>query len=102
RFASYFQGAEKRNALDEVLSTSLAFTVLIAICVCLTTVLVATFLPVFFGFTGSNRPTFTWLVFLLGLTTAIAFPERMMAAYLRGIQRFDLVNIVGTSAVVIR
>jgi O-antigen/teichoic acid export membrane protein len=102
RFAGYFQGAEQRNALDEVLSTSLAFTVLISIGVCLATLLVAALLPPFFGFTGSNQPTFRWLVILLGLTTAIAFPERMMAAYLRGIQRFDLVNIAGTSTVVIR
>src|SRR5262249_31543436 len=52
RFAGYFQGAEARSALDEVLSTSMAFTILIAVCVCLGTVVVAAFLPPFFGFSG--------------------------------------------------
>jgi len=102
RFAGYFQGAEQRNALDEVFSTSLAFTLLIGVCVCLITLFVALLLPPFFGFTGPGRPTFMRLVLLLGLTTAVAFPERMMSAYLRGIQRFDLPNIVSTSAVIVR
>jgi O-antigen/teichoic acid export membrane protein len=102
RFTGYFQGAEERKALDEVFCTSLVFTLLIASCISVITLPAALILPAFFRFTGPNRPTFMWLLLSLGLTTAIAFPERIMASYLRGLQRFDLFNAVSTSAVIIR
>lgn len=102
RYAGYFKGAEKRGALDEILSTSLAFTVAIGIVVCLVTTGLAFLLPGFFGFAGANRPTFIQIVIIMGAATGMAFPERMLAAYLRGVQRFDLVNLVGTGAVVVR
>jgi len=102
RFTGYFAGSERRSALDETLSTSMAFAVWISIAICVATAAFTPLLPGWFAIGQSDRKTFTALVLLLGLTTAIGFPERMLSAYLRGLQRFDLFNIVGTSVLIAR
>jgi O-antigen/teichoic acid export membrane protein len=102
RFAGYFQGAKDRSGLDEIFSVAFLLTVLISLAICASSAIAAGFLPSFFEIAPDHRATFGRLILVLGLTTAIAFPERMLAAYLRGIQRFDLFNVAATGAVVIR
>ena len=102
RFAGYFQGSKDRSGLDEIFSVTFLLTLLLSLAICAFSSLAAGILPSFFGIAAADRATFIRLVFLLGLTTAIAFPERMLAAYLRGIQRFDLFNAAATTALVIR
>jgi O-antigen/teichoic acid export membrane protein len=102
RFAGYFQGARDHSGLDEIFSATFLLTVFISLAICVFSVVAAGFLPSFFGIAAADHGTFIRLVLILGLTTAIAFPERMLAAYLRGIQRFDLSNAAATGALVIR
>jgi O-antigen/teichoic acid export membrane protein len=102
RFAGYFKGSKERGALDEIFSLSFLLTLAAAILICGVTVCLAPFLPSFFGVAESDRTTFIRLILLLGVTTAVAFPERMLAAYLRGIQRFDLFNAAATGSTVVR
>ena len=102
RFAGYLKGAQDRDGLNETFCAAFLLTFLLSLLIAALSVGLADILPTFFEITGVERETFHHLFLLLGITTAIAFPERLLAAYLRGIQRFDLVNTVATGAVVIR
>ena len=102
RFAGYFNGSKDRSGLNEMFSVAFLLTLLISVLICGLTAALAPFLPSFFRIPASDRVTFIRLILLLGLTTAVAFPERMLAAYLRGIQRFDLFNAAATSITLIR
>ena len=62
-------------------------------------VLCASIAPVFpdlFGVPPEQRLTATWLVLLLGLTVGISIPCTTATAVLRGLQRYDLFNLVTT------
>ncbi len=102
RFAGYFRGSSDRSGLDEIFSLAFALTLLMSALICALSAAGGGLLSAFFQISGPNRATFVHLVLLLGLTTAVAFPERMLAAYLRGIQRFDLFNLAATGATVTR
>jgi O-antigen/teichoic acid export membrane protein len=102
RFAGYFKGSEQRDALDEMFSCAFLLTLVISLVICVLTGPLAAGLPGFFGIAAGDRPIFVRLVLMLGVTTAIAFPERMLAAYLRGIQRFDLFNLAATGSTLVR
>ncbi len=58
--------------------------------------------PRFFKIASPDVSTFRWALLLLGSSAAFSFPTRPMAAYLRGIQRFDLCNALGIGALLIR
>jgi len=102
RFAGYFRGSTDRSGLDEIFSIAFALTLMISGLICAFSAAAFSFSRSFFQISGPNQATFARLVLLLGLTTAVAFPERMLAAYLRGIQRFDLFNLAATGATVMR
>ena len=102
RFAGLFQGAKDRSGLNEIFSVAFLLTTLISLGICAFSAAAAGLLPRFFGIAAADRPIFIRLILVLGLTTAIAFPERMLAAYLRGLQRFDLFNAAATGTLLIR
>ena len=102
RYAGLFDGARDRTALDEVFCTTLTFTVAIAGSILVLSGIAAVIVPPFFGVAGPDQAVFSWLIALLGSSTAMAFPERIIASYLRGLHRFDLTNIASTSAVLVR
>ena len=102
RFAGLFQGAKDRSGLNEIFSVAFLLTNLISLGICAFSAAAAGLLPRFFGIAAADRPIFIRLILVLGLTTAIAFPERMLAAYLRGLQRFDLFNAAATGTLLIR
>lgn len=58
-------------------------------------VIVAPAFPILFNVPAEQRTTATWLVLLSGLGLGIALPCAMPQAVLRGLQRFDLVNLIG-------
>jgi len=102
RFAGYFRGSTDRSGLDESFSITFLLTLSMSALICALSAAGGGLLSTFFKISGPDRATFVHLVFLLGLTTAVAFPERMLAAYLRGIQRFDLFNVAATGATAMR
>lgn len=93
RFVARFKGAKDREGLNQTLVTALAMTGAIAIALIGLTFILWVFLPGFFGLSGPSRTVFRWLLGLLGVSVALAFPQQFLAAYIRGLQRFDLYNL---------
>jgi O-antigen/teichoic acid export membrane protein len=95
RFVARLKGANAREGLNQTFTTALVITVGIGLSLILLTLVLVIVLPRFFGVTGPARSVFQWLVLLLGLSVAAAFPAQVLGAYLRGLQRFDLFNVAG-------
>jgi O-antigen/teichoic acid export membrane protein len=93
RAVAWSKGANDRAAMHETLLSALAFTVAVGLFVLVLTLLLVPILPGFFKLAGPARRLFPWLVILLGLNVAVAFPARMLGAYLNSLGRFDLYNL---------
>jgi len=102
RTVAWSKGANDRAAMHETLLSALAFTVAIGLCVLALTLLLVPILPDFFKLAGPARRLFPWLVILLGLNVAAAFPARMLGAYLSSLGRFDLCNLAGIASTILR
>lgn len=98
RYVSQAKGANDRSAMSEIFVSTLAFTLVVGICVLAASVLLAGAIPGFFKLVGVSRNTFQLLVLLLGASVAITFPSRMLGAYLNGLGRFDLYNLAAVLA----
>ena len=91
-----------REALEEVFVTSLALALAVAVAIVGLTVAATRVFPWFIGLTGSAMDLFARVVLLLGCSLALAYPARILGAYLAGLQRFDLHNAVVVSTAVLR
>ena len=67
-------------------------------------ILGAVFAPVFpylFNVPIEQRLTFSWLVFLSGIGLGISLPGAAPIAVLRGLQRFDVINLISISGMLL-
>jgi O-antigen/teichoic acid export membrane protein len=102
RYVAYYRGANERKKLNETFVTGMVIA-LVAACVCFSVFLcLASILPAFFKFAGDDRTTFGLLIVLMGASTSVLLPGHFLAAYLRGLERFDLYNLGATVYGVVR
>jgi O-antigen/teichoic acid export membrane protein len=102
RFVAKLQGEHHRQALNETLATSLALGLGVCVLLCVLTGVFALVLPGFFGLSGGAIVLFTKVIVLLGLSVAVTFPARVLAAYLCGLQRYDVFNLASVVTAVVR
>jgi O-antigen/teichoic acid export membrane protein len=102
RAVAWSKGKNDRAAMHETLLSALAFTVAVGFLVLVLTLLLVPVLPGFFKLAGPARGIFPWLMILLGLNVAAAFPARMLGAYLNSLGRFDLYNLAAVLSTIPR
>src|ERR1700682_1564117 len=102
RAVAWSKGANDRAAIHETLLSALAFTVAGGFLVLVWPLLLVPLLPGFFKLAGPARRIFPWLMILLGLNVAAAFPARMLGAYLNSLGRFDLYNLAAVLSTLAR
>jgi O-antigen/teichoic acid export membrane protein len=102
RFVARYRGTDERRALSETFATALAIGFGVCVVAGVLSFVLSRVLPPFFGLSGTNAIAFSRLVVLLGLSVAVTFPVQVLGAYLCGIQRFDLFNLSGILAAVVR
>jgi O-antigen/teichoic acid export membrane protein len=94
RFVASLTGEEDRDALNETFMSALAVTLAASLVILGLTPALATVLTGFFGIAHTDTSVFRWLVGLLGLHVAVTLVSRLLGAYLCGLHRFDLYNLV--------
>src|SRR5579862_874099 len=102
RMVAWSKGADDPTAMHETLLSALAFTVGVGFCLLALTLILIPVLPGFFRLSGPARQIFPWLMILLGLNVAAAFPARMLGAYLNSLGRFDLYNMTAVFSTTLR
>jgi O-antigen/teichoic acid export membrane protein len=60
--------------------------------------IIAPIFPALFNVAEAERETAIWLVILAGIGVGVTIPSTTTTAVLRGLQRFDLINLIGVSA----
>lgn len=102
RFVACHVGAGGRNALTETFTTGLVLSLMVVLAIVITTGAVAGVLPRFFHVSGADVIRFKSVFLLCGASVAVSFPARVMGAYLRGLQRYDVSNGIAISASLLR
>jgi O-antigen/teichoic acid export membrane protein len=94
RFVARWKGLNDRAALNETIGSAFALSCGAGLLVLLVTFAALPWISSFFDIRGANPSEFRWLICLLGINLAILLPARVLGAYLCGVQRFDLFNVV--------
>lgn len=102
RYVAKLSGANARRELNEIIGSALVISCVTAALVILFTLICLPIVPHVFGVTGPAVVTFRWVLFLLGLNLAILFPSGVLGAYLCGVQRFDLFNLLSVVSTAVR
>lgn len=102
RFVSRLKGTEDEALLAGTFVTAFFITVALGFSVGIVAPPLAYFLPEFFDLTGGDRASFQVLIILFLLRGAVSFPLHLVGAALRGLQRFDLVNLELITSSVLR
>lgn len=102
RFISRLNGANDADVLRQIVAAALHLSVATAAVIIATTALIAYFLPRLVTLSADTAQLARLLFALIGVSVAIMFPARTLAACLHGLQRFDLSNLGSMVAVVLR
>lgn len=94
RFVGRLSSLKERDSLNAVFSTALGLTVTMGAVIILLSLGLCRSLPAFFKLRAAQRDLFTWLILLLGLNMGLGMPATLLQAYLSGLQRFDLQNLL--------
>jgi O-antigen/teichoic acid export membrane protein len=87
------------DRLGGVVATGLLALLAAGLIVLLATAVLAAIFPLAFNVSKADEATSRWLVVLSGLSVAVTLPSGIPLAVLRGLQRFDLVNLISTAGV---
>lgn len=94
--AEYRARGEVEQARGLVATALWLYTVLGLLVVVLCAV-IAPFVPAWFNIPNSEQATARWLVLLSGIGVGLSIPCSTPAAVLKGLQRFDLINLVSVT-----
>ena len=102
RFVALYRGEHDDSSAAESVNAAVMLVSGIAVGLLAVTGAAVLVAPTFFNIASPDVSAFRWALLLLGSSAAVSFPTRPMAAYLRGIQRFDLCNALAIGALFIR
>jgi O-antigen/teichoic acid export membrane protein len=101
RYVAVYRRQGDAQRMQGVVSAGLIVFLLAGLLVFVASLALAPFLPGFFQIGQSQESSATWLVVFAGLAVAVSLPTTATLAVLRGLQRFDLVNIVSSAGTVV-
>jgi O-antigen/teichoic acid export membrane protein len=102
RHVARFNGTDQREALDRTFISALVMSLYVSGLILLLTIGSARWLPLIFHVSGPDRTLFIRVLLLLGASFVVALPGKVLGAYLCGLQRFDLYNLVGTGTTIVQ
>jgi O-antigen/teichoic acid export membrane protein len=84
-----------------IIATALCINLGLGFLVILMSAVLAPWFTELFNVAPADQKTAAWLFFLAGAGVGLTIPGAMVTAVLRGLQRFDLMNIVGVMATIV-
>jgi O-antigen/teichoic acid export membrane protein len=90
-----YRAKEQMDEARQLVGTALISYISISAIVILIFSAFAPMFPKIFNIPLENHSLSSWLVILAGLGTGLAIPSTSTTAVLRGLQRFDLLNLIG-------
>ena len=100
KYVAELRARGRPDEASDLIATALAMYCVVALLVVLASVPFALVVPHLFNIAPEQRSDARWVVFLTGLALAVRLPTTTAYAVLRGLQRFDLNNLIGVSATI--
>jgi O-antigen/teichoic acid export membrane protein len=102
RYLAKSLSEEDSEEVNRVFNTGwAAYLIVASIVVCLSCV-TAVVLPWFFTFPTLDSGTISWATVVVGVSVAIRFPTAVLEALLTGLLRYDLMNILQITSLLVR
>jgi O-antigen/teichoic acid export membrane protein len=98
KYVAEYRARGEGEKAHSIIATALCINLGLGFLVILMSALLAPFFTDLFNVAPSDQQTATWLFFLAGAGVGLTIPGAMVTAVLRGLQRFDLMNLVGVMA----
>ena len=99
KYVAEFRARREAELARSLIATALCLYTGLGLAVVLLSAVIAPLFPRLFGIAPYQQATAVWLVLLSGIGVGLSIPCAAPAAVLRGLQRFDIINmlsIVGT------
>ena len=101
KYVAEYRAREEGEMAHTVIATALWANTVLGLLVILISVLFAPLFTGIFNIAASEQQTAAWLFLLTGIGVGITVPGATVAAVLRGLQRFDLLNMIGVTATLV-
>jgi len=98
KYVAEFRVRGEGQMAHSIVATALWTNTGLGFLVILISVLFAPLFASSFNIASSTQQTATWLFLLPGLGVGLTIPGATVSAVLRGLQRFDLINLIGVTA----
>ena len=98
KYTAEFRAKEADNEARSLIATALWLYTGLGLFVILVSLMIAPLFPAIFNVAEAERQTAVWLVLLAGIGVGITIPCTTTTAVLRGLQRFDLINLISIAA----
>jgi O-antigen/teichoic acid export membrane protein len=96
KYVAQYRAQNDYERLHGLVATALCLHGLLGFVALLLSIAIAPIFPAFFDLPASERALASSLVLMLGIQLAISLPCAVAGAVLQGLQRYDLLNAVGT------
>jgi O-antigen/teichoic acid export membrane protein len=97
KYVAEYRAREQLDEVQKLISTALWVYSLLGLVAIGLSLLLAPVFPRFFNIPPGQEQTSIWLVVLLGISIGVSIPCVTPVAILRGMQRFDLANLITTT-----
>ena len=98
KYVAEYRAREEGEMAHTIIATALWTNTGLGLLVIFVSVLFAPLFTSVFNVARSEQQTATWLFLLAGIGVGITIPGATVTAVLRGLQRFDLINLIGVTA----
>jgi O-antigen/teichoic acid export membrane protein len=95
KYIAEYQVKGQMEEARGLVGTALAYYAAVGLLITAVSVAIAPLFPIFFNISPEHNNTARWLVILSGLGMGIAILSASTTAVFRGLQRFDLMNLLG-------
>jgi O-antigen/teichoic acid export membrane protein len=101
RYVAVYRRQGDADGMQGAVAGALVVFLVAGLVVLVASIALAPSLPGFFEIGKEQESSAKWLVLFAGLAVAVNLPTAATLAVLRGLQRFDLVNIIGMGATIL-
>lgn len=101
KYVAEYHARGELNSARRLIATALAVFTILGLIVFAILAALAPLFPRLFNLPAEQHSTATWLVLLSGLGMGLSIPFGTAPAILRGLQRFDLVNLVNSAGMLL-
>lgn len=98
KYTAEFRAKRESDEAHSLIATVLWLYTGLGLFIILVSLIIAPLFPIIFNIPEADRDMAIWLVMLSGISVGITIPCTTTTAVLRGLQRFDLINLIGLAA----